>query len=53
MENNAKSNETIIQRIRRIIEEVNREVSPAEELPQVTDEDEEYMNQVMASDSGE
>ena len=53
MENNAKSNETIIQRLRRIIEEVNRKVSPAEEPPQITDEDEEYLNQVMASDSGE
>ena len=53
MRNNPKTNETFIQRIRRIIEEVNREVSPAEELPQITDEDEEYLNQVMASDSGE
>ena len=52
MDKNPKTNETIIQRIRRIIEEVNRKVSPAEELPQITD-DEEYMNQVMASDSGE
>ena len=53
MDKNPKTNETIIQRIRRIIEEVNRKVSPAEELPQITDEDEEYLNQVMASDSGE
>ena len=52
MDKNPKSNETFIQRIRRIIAEVTREGTPAEEVPELTD-DEEYMNQVMASDSGE